>query len=193
MLEREMRDLVAQMIKDHDPRTVGQLAALLKAHGAFDEERFTETVKQMVRDGSLRLEKPKYPLGSFVGYLRTPSVSSWFWSTIALTAVAVVLAISPSGFLPLDALRWCFGSVFLLFLPGYSCLQLLFTKPGEMRKSQRYILSVPVSLAILIILGLVLNYSNVGIRLDSLLETEGAVIVVLGVAAAIRLYLLNKA
>jgi len=193
MLEASKRDLIARIVEEQKPGTVGQLAALIKADGVLDEETFVETVKGMARDGSLELEGPKYLFRSFLDYLFTLSVSFWFWLTIAITAAAAVVAVSPSGFLPLDVLRWCFGSVFLLFLPGYSCLQLLFPKQEEMRKSHRYVFSVPVSLAILIITGLILNYSNVGIRLDSLLESIGAVIIVLTVAAANRLYLLNKA
>lgn len=192
MLDRKKRDLVSQVIKDHDPETVDQLAALIQAEGALDEETFIETIKEMARDGSLKLEPPKYPIRSFLDYLFTLNVSSWFWFTIAITGLTAMLALLPSGFLPLDVLRWGFGSVFLVFLPGYSCLQLLFPRPLELRRSQRYLFSVPISLAMLILIGLVLNYSDIGIRLDSLLESIGSIIVVLASSAAFRLYSLNR-
>ena len=193
MSEEAKRDLIARLIGEHKPGTVGQLSALIKAEGAFDEETFVETVRGMVRNGSLKLERPKYPIRSFLDYLFTLGVSSWFWTTMAVTALAAALALTPTGLFPLDVLRWGFGSVFLLFLPGYSSLQLIFPKEQEIRKSQRYIFSIPVSLAILIILGLVLNYSGAGIRLATLLESIGSVTVVFAVAAAFRLYLLNRA
>ena len=193
MSEKAKRDLIARLIGEHKPETVGQLSAIIKAEGAFDEETFVETVRGMVRDGSLKLEEPKYPIQSFLDYLFTLGVSSWFWATMAVTALAAVLALTPTGFFPVDVLRWGFGSVFLLFLPGYSSLQLIFPNQQEIRKSQRYIFSVPVSLALVIMLGMVLNYSGVGIRLATLLESIGSVTVVFAIAAAFRLYLLNRA
>lgn len=192
MSEKAKRDLIARLIVEHKPRTVGQLSTLVKAEGAFDEQTFVDTVRGMVRDGSLKLERPKYFIHSFPDYLFTLGVSSWFWATIAATALAAVLALTPAGFFPLDVLRWGFGSLFLLFLPGYSSLQLIFPKQEEMRKSQRYIFSIPVSLAFLIMLGMVLNYSGAGIRLATLLESIGSVTVVFAVAAAFRLYLLIR-
>ena len=193
MLERANRDLIARTIEEHKPSTVGQLAALVKADGALDEETFVETIKGMALDGSLKLEGPKYLFQSFLDYLFTLNVSSWFWLTITITASATALAMLPSGFFPLDVLRWCFGSIFVVFLPGYSCLRLLFPRQEEMRKFQRYIFSIAVSLAIVIVMGLVLNYSNIGINLLSLLGSVGALILIFAVAAGIRLYLLNKA
>jgi hypothetical protein len=193
MSEKAKRDLIARMIEEHKPGTVGQLAALAEAERALDEETLIQTVKGMVRDGSLKLEGPKYPIQSFPDYLFTLGVSSWFWATMAVTALAAVLALTPTGFFPVDVLRWGFGSLFLLFLPGYSFLQLIFPKQREMRKPQRYIFSIAVSLAIVIMLGLVLNYSGAGIRLATLLESIGSVTVVFAVAAAFRLYLLNRA
>ena len=193
MTEQAKRDLIARLIGEHKPETVGQLVALAEADGKFDEGTLIETVRGMVRDGSLKLGAPKYHIRSFLDYLFTLDVSSWFWAAMAATGITAVLALMPTGFFPLDVLRWGFGSLFLLFLPGYSSLQLIFPEQRDMRNSQRYVFSIPVSLAILIILGLVLNYSGAGIRLATLLESIGFVTVVFAVAAAYRLYLLNRA
>jgi len=190
MQERGDRELIARIVKEHAPETVGELTLLAKDHSEFDEDRFLETVKEMVRDGSLGLRPAEYSIHSFLDYLFTLDLSSWFWLTIGGDALAVVLALLPTGFLPVDALRWSFGSIFLLFLPGYSCLQLLFPRLQDLRRSQRYLLSVPVSLAFLILIGLVLNYSGVGIRLFSLLESMSALTIAFAVAAAMRRNLL---
>jgi hypothetical protein len=192
MVARTKRDIIVQTISEHKPTTIGQLAALIKEEQSIDEDTFIETINEMVKDKSLILDEPQYPIHSFLDYLFTINISSWFWVTITIIALTALLATSGSDILPVDLLRWCFGSLFLLFLPGYSCLQLLLPKDSEINRSQRLVFSIPTSLSIVILVGFSLNYSPLGIRLDSLLVSISAITLLLTIPAAFRAYLRIK-
>ena len=61
MRARADRDLIARVVKEHKPETVGRLASIVQAESAFDEDTFLETVKGMARDGSLKLRGASVP------------------------------------------------------------------------------------------------------------------------------------
>lgn len=61
-------------------------------------------------------------------------------------------------------LRYIFGSALVLFVPGYSLIQALYPK-GELDELERLALSIGLSLALVPLVGLVLNYTPFGIRL----------------------------
>ncbi|HPR41816.1 MAG TPA: DUF1616 domain-containing protein [Candidatus Methanofastidiosa archaeon] len=79
----------------------------------------------------------------------------------ALTIVSVVLDI--------PIFRQVFGIAFILFCPGYAFISALFVKRREMDYIERIALSFGLSLAIVPLIGLALNYTPYGIRLSPIL------------------------
>jgi uncharacterized membrane protein len=70
----------------------------------------------------------------------------------------------PSEF-PWVVSRWVLGLVFVLFIPGYAAVDALFPKSRELSAIERFALSVGVSLALVPLIGLLLNFTPWGIRL----------------------------
>jgi uncharacterized membrane protein len=66
---------------------------------------------------------------------------------------------------PYVVLRSVLGSVFALFIPGYVPVEGLFPKGQELDSIERFAPSVGLSLALISLVGLLLNYSPWGIRL----------------------------
>ncbi len=62
-------------------------------------------------------------------------------------------------------LRYVFGGLLVLFLPGFSLIELLYAKRKELDDLTRLALSIGLSLAMVPLDGLVLNYTPFGIRL----------------------------
>jgi uncharacterized membrane protein len=97
----------------------------------------------------------------------------WYWTTIAV-AVATVIAVF---FIPENAyrivyIRYLLGSIFILWLPGYTFIKALFpthvpikTSSESLDTIERVALSNGMSLALVPIVGLLLNYTPWGIRL----------------------------
>jgi uncharacterized membrane protein/LysM repeat protein len=75
---------------------------------------------------------------------------------------------------------------FVLFFPGYALTAVLFPKKGDLEPVERVALSFGLSLAVVPLIGLALNYSPWGIRLNSILGSLASLIVVAAAAAAYR-------
>jgi hypothetical protein len=155
--------------------------------GIFDEAVFLDTIKSMVKDGSLRLGRPSYEIYSVLDYLLAPTVSGWFWVIFWLTFISTFVIYVVPNLFPLNIIRWVFGFL-LICLPGYATIKLLFPY-SELGFYERLALSVAVSLAIIPILGFILNFTPWGIRFIPVLGSLGAYTIVAGSVAAARSYL----
>jgi uncharacterized membrane protein len=58
------------------------------------------------------------------------------------------------------------GIIFVSFLPGYSFISYLFPKNNSIKLSERLLLSFATSVAIVTLLGFILNYTPLGIHLE---------------------------
>ena len=72
-------------------------------------------------------------------------------------------------FLPNNVLRIILGLPVVLFFPGYTILAALFPRRENLGDIERFALSFGVSLAVVPLIGLVLNYTPWGIRLYPIL------------------------
>jgi len=79
--------------------------------------------------------------------------------------LAVVIAFFPSSIIA----RIILGLPFLLFFPGYTLLAALFPKKDSLGGVERVALSFGLSIAVVPLIGLVLNFTPWGIRLDPML------------------------
>lgn len=88
-----------------------------------------------------------------------------FWLIGMLTVVfAVAIAFSPSGMA-----GTILGLPFLLFFPGYTSQAALFPEKGRLGEVERVALSFGLSIAVVPLIGLGLNFTPWGIRLDPIL------------------------
>lgn len=158
------------------------------AESALSEEDLIATVKEMAADGSLILQEPLYEVESPWDYLLTPSLSMWLWVTLIVTLLAVTTVLLIPDSFPVVVVRWLLGSILVLFLPGYALLQLLFPKPSEMDSLERFALDVGLSLALVPLIGLLLNYTPWGIRLLPIATSISAFTFAFLIAAATRKY-----
>ncbi len=90
---------------------------------------------------------------------------------LALVLVALVL------FVPDSLARQILGLVFVLFLPGYAATAALFPENDQIDGIERVALSFGLSIAIVPLIGLALNFTPFGIRLDPILASVSAFII----------------
>jgi uncharacterized membrane protein len=96
------------------------------------------------------------------------------WLIGILTIVlAVVIAFFPS-----TVARIILGLPFLLFFPGYALMSALFPKKGSLGGVERVALSFGLSLAVVPLIGLILNFTPWGIRLEPILISLAVFIIV---------------
>jgi hypothetical protein len=182
-------ETIQNTVKLQHPETVKQLATVVMADGSVEEADFVATVKRMANNGTLTLGPPSYEVETVLDYLFTFTLSGWLWMsfvTIGLSLLAVSLI--PDLF-PLNVVRWVLGSIFVLYLPGFSLIQLLFPKGKEIDSLERFALSIGLSLALVPLIGLVLNFTPWGIRFAPIVAALGTFTAAALLAAAMRKYL----
>jgi uncharacterized membrane protein len=108
------------------------------------------------------------------------------WQDIAACLALHVLLILfiLAGLLP--ALRATLSLLCLLFTPGYAALALFFPGKKDLDSATRFGLSPIVSVAVLIPIGLILNYSSWGLRLEAILAAVTGFVAVFGAAGLWR-------
>jgi hypothetical protein len=127
-------------------------------------DKATKDLYALSLEGKVRFVEPSPP-ASVPAYLLRP-YAMWFWAIvllILLTASSIYLLPATP---PYVYVRYITGSAFLLYLPGYSLIEALYAKKDELDDLERLALSVGLSLALVPLVGLVLNYTPWGIRLE---------------------------
>src|SRR3990170_816783 len=100
-----------------------------------------------------------------------------------LVVVVLILAIN---FLSSNIIRIVLGVPFLIFLPGYSFMAAMFPRKNAMDAVERVALSFGTSIAIVPLIGLLLNYTPWGIRLEPVLYAVSLFILVSSIIAWLR-------
>jgi uncharacterized membrane protein len=113
------------------------------------------------------------------------------WRTIIknellIINILTILLIVIITFLELSVLRIILGLPFVLFFPGYVLVAALFPKKGNIDGIERIALSFGLSLAVVPLIGLILNYTPWGIRLYPILVSITVFIMAMSVVALFR-------
>jgi len=110
--------------------------------------------------------------------------SFWYWLLVA-TVIATNIVIH----IPLlTYARYVLGSLFVLYLPGASLIELLYPKREHISQLERLALSIGLSLALTPLIGLILNYTPWGIRLNPIVASLTILTITLSTGALIRKY-----
>jgi len=83
-------------------------------------------------------------------------------------------------------LRMVVGAIFVLFLPGYTLISALFPSKKDLDYIERIALSIGLSLAVVPLMGLALNYTPWGIRLSPVLLLLSAFNMLMSMVAYLR-------
>ncbi|HDS45266.1 MAG TPA: DUF1616 domain-containing protein [Methanomicrobia archaeon] len=82
--------------------------------------------------------------------------------------------------------RILLGLPFVLFLPGYALIALLFPRKDDLDGIERVALSFGLSIAVVPLTGLALNYTPFGIRLSPVLFSLSVLTIALAIGAILR-------
>lgn len=107
-------------------------------------------------------------------------------SELLLLNLLVILLIAAIILLPSNMLRIILGIPFVLFFPGYVLTATLFPKKEGVGGIERVAFSFGLSIAVVSLMGLILNYTPWGIRLESILYSMASFILIMSIIAWIR-------
>ncbi|ASJ06374.1 DUF1616 domain-containing protein [Thermococcus pacificus] len=108
-----------------------------------------------------------------------------YWDLLTVIALSVVLDLL-IAFFPDSLARKALGLAFVLFFPGYVFITALFPNRKELDNLERLALSFGLSIAIVPLIGLALNYTPWGIRLIPILISLTVFNIALAVVAIYR-------
>lgn len=163
--ETSITDKILNLIKKKNPETVEDLIQITIRDLQLSRETALQHIIDLENKGRLILQyqEKEIPV-ELRDYIRS-SHATWFWIIIilALSTTITIFTIT-EGVYPLIYIRYIFGSIFILFLPGYCLIKTLFPS-REIDDIERAGLSIGTSLVIVPLIGLLLNYTSLGIRL----------------------------
>jgi len=107
---------------------------------------------------------------------------------ILIAIVVVTLLLLPVAFFTTGPLRIALGLLFVLFFPGYSLISALFPRWSSLGGIERIVLSFALSIAVVVLIGLVVNYTPWGINLYSVIISVTLFIVIASAVAWYRLW-----
>ena len=112
---------------------------------------------------------------------------------LLLINILAILLIIVITFFPLNVLRIILGLPLVLFFPGYTLIAALFPKKNALDGIERLALSFGLSIAVVPLIGLMLNYTPWGIRLYPILISLTIFIIITSVIAWYRRHRLVQA
>jgi predicted nucleic acid-binding protein len=191
-VDDELIQTIVHIIHDKKPQTVNQLINIVKENVPQSENEILTAIIKLQNEGKIQFfnRSPSVPM-NLSTYLKTSS-ALWYWLTIALSiATAFAVFLVSEDLYPWNYFRNALGVILVLWLPGYTFLKALFPS-HSLENVERIALSVIMSLALISIIGLLLNYSPWGIRLAPIVLTLLVFTLVFATAAVIREYLIRN-
>ncbi|MEN3062108.1 MAG: DUF1616 domain-containing protein [Candidatus Methanosuratincola petrocarbonis] len=180
----ELAEKVLNMIRNGRPMKLEEAVRNASSSFGAKPEEVARRIYELSSAGMVRVRDPDPPR-SAARFLKEPAYSAWYWALIALVASTVALVFASPG-APLIYLRYALGSLFVLYLPGAALIELLYPKKSDLSQLERLALSLGLSLALVPLVGLVLNYTPWGIRLEPILASVSLLTVGLATGAAFR-------
>ncbi|MEM4369413.1 MAG: DUF1616 domain-containing protein [Desulfurococcaceae archaeon] len=156
-----------------------------KAGGKVNKYKVLYEVWKSVKDKKLRIEDPDPPL-TLVSYAFRLEYTLWFWTALALTSLTLLVVFLTEKVPALIPARYVLGTIYVLFLPGYSLVEALYPREEDLSPLERTALSIGLSLATVPLIGLVLNYTPWGIRLPPIITSLTAFTVSMLITALYR-------
>lgn len=140
-----------------------------------------------VQNGKLKLRDPNPPR-DFLEYFMRLDYSLWAW-TVLIILVLTLASIAFSDIISLlKYLRYILGLITVLFLPGYVLVETLYPRERDLKPLERLALSIGLSLAILSLIGIILNYTPWGIILEPIITSITIYTFALTIIASYRKY-----
>jgi hypothetical protein len=172
----EAEKIILEIIQKNKPETTRQLIKLIQRKMPISLEQTTSLLIQLEKENKLQFAQisPQISKTLLDFILSKPALWYLFTITLSLVTTAVVFII-PENAYPTAYIRLALGLLFVLFLPGYSFIRMLYqskvpkkNRGADLNNIERVVLSLVMSLALVPLVVLLFNFSPLGVRLTTL-------------------------
>lgn len=182
-----LNDDIMSYLKTERVVTVQSLLEHLRGRdSSINAEQVTDAVWSLARASAVTLEDigpATNPINEYVRFWER-NLDLYFVIGFSILTLVVTFLTPPS--FPFIALRWICGIIFVLFIPGFAFAEALFPKGTEIDMNQRFAISVGLSLALVPLAGLALDYSPWGIQLNPIVASLVTVSMAMSLVCFIR-------
>jgi hypothetical protein len=190
--EKITETTIIDTIQKERPRTIEQLLDSLQERFPASKEDAVDLILKLQQEGKIKLTKHlKQTPERFSSYIKTGE-AQWFWITITFAVIATLVIFTiPETMFPLFYIRYFLGTIYVLWLPGYPLIKILFPITNDKSSKgpdiiEKAALNVGLSLVLVPLVGLLLNYTPWGIRLTSIVLSLFILIIIFSTIALIR-------
>lgn len=162
--ENKIQERLIELISRNRPESVDELVKQAEQEYQITKNEALSNIKRLQKKKLITLFRPdeKKPT-NFIEYLYSRN-SQWFWATITISLATVISTyLLNDANNPLIYLRYMLGIVYIVFLPGFCFIKILFPNK-EIYDFETMGLSIGTSLVLIPLSGLLLNYTPWGIE-----------------------------
>ncbi len=188
-LDKASKDLFLLILRGRGEVTVEELVGEAVRKLGLKRYEAARAIYKLREAEVIKILDPSPPK-SFFSFLFS-SRSTWFWLLIFLTALTNLSIYVFPQHPPVQYARYVLGSLFVLYLPGASLIELLYPGKRDLSQLERLALSIGLSLALVPLVGLILNYTPWGIRLNPVVASLSFLTVTLALGAVERKHSLH--
>jgi len=182
----EIPEKILRLVKASSPETVESLIEEAHTELKVPKDIVLKHIIELQNEGKLKLTSPPESIPASLSTYLYSIHAVWFWVIIVLSIVTTISVFTiPEKAYPYIYFRYILGSIFVLFLPGYSLIKTLFPT-REIDNIERTALSIGMSLALVPLVGLLLNYTPWGIRLTPITVSLLSLTIILSIAGLFR-------
>lgn len=163
MEEREddqAQRIVMEASAQSRPRTVRQLVAGSRVKNpSVSEDRILSAVDALKEKGVISLRMPRFE--SFRDFFLDVSWNTDFFVVLILTTTSGLLYFVATGF-PWRLLEIFPGAFLVFYFPGHSFLKVVLTSK-DLQPLEKLVLEIGTSIVLILLIGLLLNFSGFGL------------------------------
>jgi len=184
---------VLTYLKEHGETSVFSLYfSLCKLNPSLTRMETADAIWRLADREIVDLEDIAPVTNSLSEFLKLWELNLWLYLSIVVSLTAGLAIYGMPADSQFVIFRWIFGSIFVLFIPGYVATEALFPGRG-LDLIERMALSVGLSLALVPLVGLLLNFTPWGITLNAIVSSLGILTAGLIAVAFARHYLATAA
>ena len=184
--DSETPNKILELTKQRSPETVETLIEIAVQELDIPRDMALKQVIELENEGRLNLSSPPGSIPKGLSAYLFSAHAAWFWIIITLSITTTISVFTiPENAIPYVYIRYVLGSIFVLLLPGYSLIKTLFPTK-EIDNIERTALSIGMSLALVPLVGLLLNYTPWGIRLTPVTLSLLSITIILTITGLIR-------
>ncbi len=190
-VDRDIREEILQRIAENPDIRLLDLVETISMSGHHKKSRVARNLMSLEDEGIISLSESQ-TCETILQFALSPD-STWFLTSVAAISVSLALVFAPIGLFsiysePVLYLKYLFGSVLVLFLPGYALMEALYPNRSPFDDLTRFTLSFVMSIAITVFVGLILGDSPLRLETESIALALALFVVTFLVIALKRKY-----